>query len=298
MRNMSRILSLLLAAIMLFALVSCGGDNDTNGNDTGKNTGSADETTAAPADEFSILEENFGAEDYAIGFRRDDNALTLRVQEILDGLVADGSAGEISGKWFGSDVMLRDKAFPREITDTGDNSLQYILDKGTLVLGLDETFPPMGFRDKNGDIVGFDIDLAKAVCAQLGVELVLQPIKWSAKEMELNGKNIDCIWNGMSVDAERAENMNLSKPYIANTQIIIVKSGSGITDIASLAGKNVAAQEGSTAVGAITEEAKATFGSLTEYSSNDDAFLDLKIGRIDALVVDEVYGRYLVENDG
>ena len=88
-------------------------------------------------------------------------------------------------------------------TNEEGSSLQRILDKGTLVLGLDDSFPPMGFRNENNEIIGFDIDVAKEVSKRLGVELILQPISWTAKEQELNSYNIDCIWNGMSVNEER-----------------------------------------------------------------------------------------------
>ncbi len=215
-------------------------------------------------------------------------------------MIADGKAGEIAKKWFDSDVMLRNVDFPRELkASEDDTSLQYVLDKGEFILGLDETFPPMGFRDEKGEIIGFDIDLATEVCSRLGVKLKLQPIKWTAKEMELSGKTIDCIWNGMSVDDERIEKFDLSKPYIANKQIIIVSEESGIKTKADLAGKRIGVQADSSAIGAVQAD-KATadsFASLDQYDSNDDAYLDLKAGRIDALVVDEVYGRYMIGND-
>ena len=78
-----------------------------------------------------------------------------------------------------------------------DESLKYVQDRGKLIMGLDDSFPPMGFRNEQNEIVGFDVDVAKAVAEKLGVELVLQPIDWNAKEQELATKNIDCIWNGM-----------------------------------------------------------------------------------------------------
>ena len=287
----TKILTAALAAAMLCASLSaCGKTND------------ATETTAASGSDnkTTVLSEDFGAENYAIGFRRGDDALAKKVSDILAEMTADGKAGEIAKKWFGSDVMLRDPEYPRELNEEkGDASLQYILDKGELILGLDETFPPMGYRDANGDIIGFDIDLATEVCSRLGVKLKLQPINWDSKEMELNGKTIDCIWNGMSITDERINGMDLSTPYIANKQIIIVKSDSGISTKADLAGKTVGAQQGSSAVDAISAEpdVKASFGSLNEYASNDEAFLDLKAGRIDVLVVDEVYGRYMISQD-
>lgn len=291
----TKILTAALAAAMLCASLSaCGKTNDAT--ETTAASGSVNKTT----EKYTVLSEDFGAENYAIGFRRGDDALAKKVSDILAEMTADGKAGEIAKKWFGSDVMLRDPEYPRELNEEeGDASLQYILDKGELILGLDETFPPMGYRDANGDIIGFDIDLATEVCSRLGVKLKLQPINWDSKEMELNGKTIDCIWNGMSITDERINGMDLSTPYIANKQIIIVKSDSGISTKADLAGKTVGAQQGSSAVDAISAEpdVKASFGSLNEYASNDEAFLDLKAGRIDVLVVDEVYGRYMISQD-
>lgn len=291
----TKILTAALAAAMLCASLSaCGKTNDAT--ETTAASGSDNKTT----EKYTVLSEDFGAENYAIGFRRGDDALAKKVSDILAEMTADGKAGEIAKKWFGSDVMLRDPEYPRELNEEkGDASLQYILDKGELILGLDETFPPMGYRDANGDIIGFDIDLATEVCSRLGVKLKLQPINWDSKEMELNGKTIDCIWNGMSITDERISGMDLSTPYIANKQIIIVKSDSGISTKADLAGKTVGAQQGSSAVDAISAEpdVKASFGSLNEYASNDEAFLDLKAGRIDVLVVDEVYGRYMISQD-
>ena len=291
----TKILTAALAAAMLCASLSaCGKTNDAT--ETTAASGSDNKTT----EKYTVLSEDFGAENYAIGFRRGDDALAKKVSDILAEMTADGKAGEIAKKWFGSDVMLRDPEYPRELNEEeGDASLQYILDKGELILGLDETFPPMGYRDANGDIIGFDIDLATEVCSRLGVKLKLQPINWDSKEMELNGKTIDCIWNGMSITDERISGMDLSTPYIANKQIIIVKSDSGISTKADLAGKTVGAQQGSSAVDAISAEpdVKASFGSLNEYASNDEAFLDLKAGRIDVLVVDEVYERYMISQD-
>ncbi len=281
---MKRILTLVLAVLLTASLlVSCQG--------------------AKTAKDFTIIEENFGEEFYGIGFRKGDNALTLKVQETIDAMIADGKFAEISNKWFGKDVAVANAAFPRAIEEVeGDTSLEYILDKGELILGLDETFPPMGYRDANGDIVGFDIDLATEVCARLGIKLKLQPIDWNAKEMELSTKSIDCIWNGMSITDERVENMNISKPYIANRQVVVTANDSGIAVKADLNGKKVATQAGSAALDAINAEAEAAgnaeaFGKVTEYASFDDAWLDLKAGTVDALVIDEVYIRYVMEND-
>jgi ABC-type amino acid transport substrate-binding protein len=277
---MKRLLALALAALMLAAcFASCGSKKA-----------------------YIVLEDNFGAEEYAIGFRKDDYALAAKVQEILDEMVKDGAAGKISKEWFGrEDAFLQGKEFPREMkTVDGDNSLQYIMDKGEIVLGLDESFPPMGFRDsKTGEITGYDIDLAKEMAKRLGVELKIQPIDWAAKEMELDSKNIDMIWNGMSVTDERVQNMFLSKPYLANTQCIIVAADSPIKTKADLAGKKVALQEGSSAMEAVQadEATYATIGELVTFAENLTAYMDLKAGRVDAFVVDRVVGEWIIENN-
>ncbi len=254
---------------------------------------------------YIVLDDNFGAEEYAIGFRKDDYALAAKVQEILDEMGKDGAAGKIADKWFGNkDAFLQGGSFPREMkTVSGDNSLQYILDKGTLVLGLDESFPPMGYRDSdNGEIIGFDIDLAKEVAKRLGVELILQPIDWDSKELELNGKKIDCIWNGMSITDARKVEMFLSKPYVANAQVIIVAADSPIKTRADLAGKKVALQKGSSALEAVeADEATCAAikdgGEIVEFADNLSAYMDLKVGRVDAFVVDKVVGEWIIKNN-
>ena len=126
-----------------------------------------------------------------------------------------------------------------------DNSLQAVLDKGTFIIGLDDSFPPLGYRDENNDIVGFDIDVARAVAEKLGVEFIAQPISWEAKELELSSGNIDCIWNGMSITPEREESMAMTFPYLNNQIVCYVKDDSDITSLADLAGKSVAVQNGS-----------------------------------------------------
>ena len=249
---------------------------------------------------YVILEETLSDVDpYGIGFRKGDNDLTVAVQELLDAMIADGTFKEIAARWFDSDVIVPNAQWPREITATGDGSLEYIKNKGEFILGLDETFAPMGFRDKDGNIVGFDIDLAKEVCSRMGVELKLQPISWDAKEMELSTKSIDCIWNGMSATPERVEAMNISKPYLVNRQVIVVAEDSGIKTKADLAGKKVATQSDSSALESLnnTPDFVATFADLIEYAKYDDAWLDLKAGSVDAIAIDEVLINYYLGNE-
>lgn len=163
-----------------------------------------------------------------------------------------------------------------------------------IVVGLDDSFPPMGFRDDDHKLVGFDVDLARATAEKLDMDVEFKPIDWDAKEAELNGKRVDVLWNGLTITEERRKNIGFTKPYMENHQIIIVKADSDINDKAGLAGKNVGAQNGSSAIDAIEKDEKtaASFKALKKYGDNITALLDLEVGRTDAVVLDEVVGRY------
>ena len=176
-----------------------------------------------------------------------------------------------------------------------DNSLQNVLDKGTLVLGLDDSFPPMGFRDENNNIVGFDIDVATEVANRMGVELKLQPIEWSTKEMELNTGSVDCLWNGLSIDDERKQAMDLSEPYMTNRMVLVVLNDSEYTDQASLAGKTISVQNGSTAEKILKEsDFSKTIGNTIGFKDNVTAFMELETKGIDAIFMDEVVANYAI----
>ena len=251
------------------------------------------------AKDYVVLDENLGSEQFGIGFRNDDKALGVKVYEVLDQMVSDGSAKTISDKWFGTDVMLRNQPYLEDATvSASDNSLKNVMSKGKLIVGLDDSFPPMGFRNEKNEIVGFDIDLAREVCKRLGIELVLQPIDWDAKEMELSSGKIDCIWNGMSIQDDRLAAMFIPKAYMENQQIIIVPKGT-ITKKAQLEGKIVGLQKGSSALDALkADDISKKVKNIVEYSDNLLAWTDLKAGRVDAFVVDVVAGRYIMTNDG
>jgi len=183
--------------------------------------------------------------------------------------------------------------------ESADTSLADILAKGTLVLGLDDTFPPMGFRDENtNEIIGYDIDLAAEVAARLGVELVCQPIDWAAKEMELSAKNIDCIWNGMSITDERLESMAMSMPYMNNQIVMVAKDSAGFSSIADMAGKNIAVQSGSFAEEVLTTyDDYADFYASVNVLAYDEyltALMDLQIGGVDAVLIDLVVAEYRI----
>ncbi|RMX02848.1 amino acid ABC transporter substrate-binding protein [Allofranklinella schreckenbergeri] len=163
------------------------------------------------------------------------------------------------------------------------------------VVGLDDNFPPMGFRDEKNEIVGFDIDMAREVAKRLNLKAEFRPIEWSAKEAELNSKRVDALWNGLTITEERKKHIGFTAPYMANHQIVVVSTKSGIKTKADLAGKVVGAQEGSSATDAIAKDpAGKSFKQLKTFGDNITALMDLATGRLDAVVVDEVVGRYYV----
>ncbi|MBQ3841203.1 MAG: amino acid ABC transporter substrate-binding protein [Ruminiclostridium sp.] len=175
-----------------------------------------------------------------------------------------------------------------------DDSLQKILDAKKLVLGLDASFPPMGFTDEANEIVGFDIDVAQEVCNRLGIELVKQPINWDTKEEDLNLGKIDCIWNGMSINPARAEAMNLSEPYMKNEMIFVVPGNSEAKSIDDLKGKTVGVQTGSTAQEIL--EAADIYSSITVTPLEDNITLlnQMELGFSDAVFLDSVVANYII----
>ncbi len=167
-----------------------------------------------------------------------------------------------------------------------------------LVIGIDDAFAPMGFRDENNEIVGFDIDLAKAAGEKMGKDVVIQPIDWSAKESELNSGRIDLIWNGYTFTDERKEKVLFTKPYLANAQVIVTLKDSTIEKLDDLKGKNVGLQAQSSASDALKSAPIASdIKQVTEYKDNVLALSDLKNGRVDAVVIDEVVIDYYMTKE-
>ncbi len=177
-----------------------------------------------------------------------------------------------------------------------ENTLNY--DK--IVVGLDDTFAPLGFRDEEGNLVGVDVELMEATSEIMGIPFELQPIDWSMKETELANKNIDMIWNGYTITEERKEKVAFSQPYLNNRQVVVTMADTDINTLADLTDKTVAAQAESSAIDAINSkpEIAQTFKSLGEFETNDQCLMDLEAGRTDAVVADEVIIRYYVSKKG
>ena len=187
-------------------------------------------------------------------------------------------------------------------TKTEDSKDKENSDK-QFIVGFDAEYPPYGYKDDNGEYVGFDLDLAQEVCARNGWELVKQPIDWDSKDMELNSDSIDCIWNGFTMTG-REDDYTWSKPYVDNSIVVVVKEGSGIEKKEDLAGKVVAVQADSSGLAALTDEEDneenlklaASFSDLQQVADYNTAFMNLEAGAVDAIVVDIGVADYQLES--
>lgn len=170
-------------------------------------------------------------------------------------------------------------------------------EKNTLVIGIDDTFAPMGFRDDNNEIVGFDIDLATAAAEKMGVDVEFQPIDWSTKESELSSGRIDLIWNGYTITDERKEKVLFTKPYLENAQVVMTLADSKISALNDLADKQVGIQALSSALDALNANPISEKVTINEYKDNVLALTDLKAGRVEAVVIDKVVGEYFMTQE-
>ena len=192
-----------------------------------------------------------------------------------DSQETSGGSGETSGE-----------AAQEEAESTG----------GTLIVGFDQEFPPMGFMAEDGSYVGFDLDLAQEAASRLGLEYQAQPIAWDSKDMELESGNIDCIWTGFTITG-REDDYEWTEPYMDNAQVFVVNGDSGIETLADLAGKVVECQADSSALAALNEDAEltATFAQLLTTADYNSALMDLEQGAVDAVAMDVVVARYQIQ---
>lgn len=176
-----------------------------------------------------------------------------------------------------------------------DSDLAYIVGNGKMVIGITE-YAPMNYYDDAGKLIGFDTEFAEAVCAKLGVTPEFVVINWDTKEMELEAKNIDCIWNGFTITEERKEALEFTDPYVKNMQVVVIKADNAATyvDTASLAGANLVAEMGSTGESSIADDENLSQASYVGVSKMADALLEVKAGTADAAVIDYVMAKAMV----
>ncbi len=248
-------------------------------------------------DKFMMLEDRLSSEEYGIGFKKGNTELRDKVQATLLDMLADGTFEEIAEKW----------GLEESICLTADDEVQEetTADDNTFVVGFDAEFPPYGYKNDDGEYVGFDLDLAQEVCDRNGWILKKQPIEWNSKDMELNSGSISCIWNGFTMNG-REDAYTWTTPYVDNSQVVVVRKDSGITQLTDLSGKVVAVQADSSALAALTgedasEENKAlaeTFKELQQVGDYNSAFMNLESGAVNAICMDIGVANYEIESRG
>ena len=194
-------------------------------------------------------------------------------------------------------------ACTQKASDPKQDNWDKYQDQGTITIGFDNTFVPMGLEEKNGQYTGFDIDLAQAVSEKLGFKVQFQPIDWDMKETELQNGTIDAIWNGYSATDERREKVAFSIPYMENQQVLVAKKSQHIHSVEDMKDKTLGAQAGSS--GYLDFEAQPDLlknrvkdQKANQYQSFNEALIDLKNNRIDALLIDRVYANYYLQSEG
>ena len=194
-------------------------------------------------------------------------------------------------------------ACTQKVSDPKQDNWSKYQKQGSITIGFDNTFVPMGFEEKNGQYAGFDIDLAQAVSEKLGIQVNFQPIDWDMKETELQNGTIDAIWNGYSATDERREKVAFTIPYMENQQVLVSKKSQNIQSIKDMNNKVLGAQAGSS--GYLDFEAQPDLlknlvkdQKANQYQSFNETLIDLKNDRIDALLIDRVYANYYLQSEG
>ena len=248
-------------------------------------------------DKFMMLEDRLSSEEYGIGFKKGNTELRDKVQATLLDMLADGTFDEIAEKW----------GLEESICLTADDEVQEetTADDNTFVVGFDAEFPPYGYKNDDGEYVGFDLDLAQEVCDRNGWILKKQPIEWNSKDMELNSGSISCIWNGFTMNG-REDAYTWTTPYVDNSQVVVVRKDSGITQLSDLSGKVVAVQADSSALAALTGEDASEenlalaemFKDLQQVGDYNSAFMNLESGAVNAICMDIGVANYEIASRG
>jgi len=273
---MKKYISLLLALLLVLSLSACGKKEPVT---------------------YSFLSEDLGVESYAIGFRIGDDALAEQVSGAVKALVKNGTYAKIGEGYPEIKDYLCLKA--EDISDSelpaqgsGDPNF-------TFKHGFDLDYPPYSYRQEDGSVGGFDVELCRAVCEYLGWGYEPVPFNWDAKDAELNAGSCDCIWSGFTKEG-REDDYTWGITYSNNTQGILVASDSGIKSLADLKGKVVGVQTATSAMDMLEDsqaDLAATFKDLKVYETYTVAYNDLKAGAIDAIAIDMTAGGFLIAND-
>lgn len=242
--------------------------------------------------DLSMIEGvELGIEEYGMAFRKGSD-MVAKVDAITADLFADGSIAEMAETYDLTDSLVTEFVASTDSNPSGDSDYEYIKNKGTMVIGITD-FDPMNYKDENGEWIGFDTEYAKAVCAKLGVTPEFKEIVWENKELELETKSIDCVWNGMTITEAMLNAADVTGAYIKNYQVVVVKDAETFTSLESLKGKTVVAEAGSAGEKAAQADANLS-ESYKAVESQADALLQVKSGQADACVIDYVMAKSML----
>ncbi|MCL2367699.1 MAG: transporter substrate-binding domain-containing protein [Oscillospiraceae bacterium] len=263
---------LLMLALLLTALTAC------NSNDT---------VVVRPHP--VILDEAVATFHFGIAFHRGNAALRDQVWAALQVLSANGTVGQIARNWFGHDPTM----IPPDMEATA--AIGAVRER-TLIIGFDPTMAPMSFQNDNGELVGFDIDLARAVCDYFGWTLQPHPINWADRELELQSGNVDCLWGGVTLTDHMRARLYCTEPYMENRQVVVTMSNSGIRNHRGLRGGYISLTTGSAAEMALAENSgfRDSLGAITIREHQVNCLRFLERGHTDAVLMDEVSAVFYV----
>jgi len=264
--------ALLIIALLSTTLAACGG---------------SERQSAVPGP--TLLGEMVATYEFGIAFHRGNALLRDQIWAALQVLAADGTTGRISRAWFGDDLT----------TIPPDPEATAALDevrKRALIVGFDAASAPKSYFNKDGELVGFDIDLAQAVADYYDWDLVLLPIQWADRKLELASGNIDVLWGGVTLTESIKTRLYYIGPYMENRQVVVTMSDSGIRTLRRLRGRTLALLDGSAAELALEEQAglRDRLGEIDRRETLHTALLDLEQGHIDAVLMDELAALYYI----
>ena len=271
---MKKIIAIMLALLRVFAIAGCGKKGKV---------------------EFKILDEEFGEEQYGIAFRNGDDETCGYIEAAVAELVKNGKYKEIADKY--PDVV-NGLIFLNEGTNAGDVDITKA-ERRTFIQGIDPEYKPFSYLDDNGDYAGFDVEICKAACDLLGWEHKVFGVNWEQKLVQLDANECDCIWAGMTIlDSMKDEGYVISAPYYDNTQVVVIRSDSGIKSSKDLKGKTVAVQLGTSGENLLNgdlKDLKDSFGELITCDSFLKCFTELEGNAVDAVFVDYPVAKSFVE---
>ena len=284
--NIYKKLTIVFVALLVTGLMAaCGGNAN---NDSGGGSYS---------DLMIMSGVELATEEYAIGFRVGSDAVP-EVNKLIYELIQDGTLDSIAADYDLTALLLSNQGAvepsgPSARTEPGD--LAYIMDKGSIKIGI-TIYEPMNFFDASGELTGFDTEFAIALCDKLGVTPDFVEINWDTKEVELAAKNIDCIWNGLTVTEERRQNIEFTDSYIKNKQVIVIRKAdaSKFTTIESLAEARLTAEIASAGEDAIKDDPILAGADYTAMAKQTDTLMEVKAGTADAAVLDFTAAQALV----